>query len=67
LHQQVFDFNQLIIEQWYGYETRADTLFLREMLEPDERLIFTVYFDNDSTATVREPGPLQTVFTIKKF
>jgi len=68
LHQQVFDFNQLIIEHWYGYETRADTLFLREMLEPDERLIFTVYFDNDSTATLTDAkNELHYKYKLKRF
>jgi len=54
LHQQIFDFNVLIIEHWYGYETRADTLFLREMLEPDEGQTFTVVFETDSTATLTD-------------
>ena len=68
LHQQVFDFNHLIIEHWYGYETRADTLFLREMLEPDERLIFTVHFDNDSMAAITDvTNALHFRYQLKRF
>jgi len=54
LHKQTFDFGQQLIEHWYGYETRADTLFLREMLEPSETLVLTVHFENDSMATLTD-------------
>lgn len=68
LHQQVFDFGAQIIEHWYGYETRADTVFLREMLKPDERKIFTAYFENDSTVTLTDRANLiQENYKLKRF
>lgn len=68
LHQQVFDFNVLIVEHWYGYETRADSLFLREMLEPDERQTFTVAFETDSTAILTDiESDIQLNYKLKRF
>lgn len=68
LHQQVFGFGQQIIEHWYGYETRADTLFLREMVEPDERQIFTVYFETDSTVTLTDvTNEISANYKLKRF
>lgn len=67
MHQSIFEFNVAnLVERYYGYSTHVDTVFLRDMHGDFDR-VWIVYFDNDSTATVREPGPLQTVFTIKKF
>lgn len=68
LHQQVFDFGQQVIEHWYGYETRADTVFLREMLKPDEGKILTAHFDNDSTVTLTDRTNLiQANHKLKRF
>jgi len=68
LYKQTFDFGQQIIEHWYGYETRVDTLFLREMLEPSERLVLIVHFENDSTATMTDvTNEIHLNYKIKRF
>lgn len=68
LHQQTFDFGQLIVEHWWGYETRNDTLFLREMLEPEQGKIMTVFFENDSTATLSDiTGAIHIDYKLKRF
>lgn len=68
LRQETFDFGQQIVEHLWGYETRADTLFLREVLEPDAGKIFTVYFESDSAARLTDvTNELHLVYRIKRF
>lgn len=68
LHQETFDFGQQIVEHLYGCETRADTLFLREVLEPDESKVFTVYLEGDSAATLTDvTQQIHLIYRIKRF
>lgn len=68
LHQQVFFAGQEILEHWYGYETKNDSLFLREMTQPEKIFVFTVHFENDSTAVLTDAiGTVNVNYRIKRF
>lgn len=63
-----YDFDVAIADHFFAFETRADSLFLREMVEPDERQIFTVYFETDSTVTLTDvTNEISSNYKLKRF
>lgn len=53
LHTTVFDFQVNLVEHFYGYSTKQDTIFLRDMHGDSDRIL-TVMFENKNTATLTD-------------
>jgi hypothetical protein len=68
LSQRIYDFGAPLIERYWAYKTRCDTIFLEDIITPNTYRTFTVYFHTDSTATLTEVGVnLQLKQNIKRF
>lgn len=68
LHQSIIDFQiPNLVEHYYGFRTKQDTIFLRDMLGNNDR-VWTVLFKTDSTATLTDvTGDIRPQYKIKRF
>lgn len=68
LNKSIWDFNiPFLVEQYYAYNTRRDTIFLQDLIGHNDT-VFTVYFETDSTATLTdETDTLHLQYKIKRF
>lgn len=56
-----------MVEHFYGYRTSVDTIFLRDMLGTNDRVLTVFFYSKDSAALTETIGPLTAVFKIKRF
>lgn len=63
-----YDFDVALVDHFFAFETRADSLFLREVTEPGNAQTFTIYFDNDSTAAITDvTNTIHFQYKLKRF
>ena len=68
LRRTRYDFDMALVDHFFAFETRADSLFLREVTEPGERQTFTAYFETDSTVTLTDvTNALHLKYQLKRF
>ena len=66
--QTIYDFNTPLIERYWAFKTRNDSIFCEDLTTPNVFRTYKVFFNTDSTATLTDiSGVLQVGQQIKRF